>query len=45
MIKCLALYLQNLEGITLWFDVGTDLGSLDRYFDGSNDGNIEILLL
>ena len=26
------------------FDVGTELGSLDGYFDGSNYGNIEILL-
>ena len=28
-------------GITLGIDVGIDLGSLDRSFDGFNDGKLE----
>ena len=27
----------NLDGITLGLNVGTELGSLDGFFDGSND--------
>ena len=45
MVKLLAPYLKNLDGITLWIDVGIELGSLDGYFDGSNDGKLEGLLI
>ena len=37
--------LGNADGITLGFDVGTDLGSSDEPLDSSNDGNLEGLLL
>ena len=36
--------LGNIYVITLGIDVGTQLGSLDGFFDGSNNGNIENLL-
>ena len=35
----------NLYGITLVLNVGTDLGSLDGCFDGSNASKMEVLLL
>ena len=35
--------LGNLDGITLWIYVGTDLGYLDGSYDGSNDGKLEVL--
>ena len=37
--------LGNLYGITLGVDVGIDLVSLDRSFDGSNDDKLEGLFL
>ena len=37
--------LVNVDRITLELDFGTELGSLDEYFDVSNDVNIEGLLL
>ena len=43
--KVLGAVLGNVYGITLRVDVGTYLVSLDRYFDGSNDGKLEVLLL
>ena len=39
--KVLGTKIGNVYGITLELDIGTDLGSLDGYFDASNDGNIE----
>ena len=41
----LVTILANIYGITLGLDVGTYLDSLYRYFDSSNDGNIDRLLL
>ena len=35
----------NVDVITLGLDVGTDMGSLDVSFDGSNDDKREGLLL
>ena len=37
--------LGNVDVITLRIDVGTELGSLDVSFDGSNDRNIEGILI
>ena len=37
--------LVNADGITLRIDDGTDLESLDGSFEGSSDGNIEVLLI
>ena len=37
--------LVNVYGITLGLDIETDIRYLDESFDGSNDGNIEGLLL
>ena len=37
--------LVNLDGVTLWIDVGTYMGSLNGSFDGSNDGMLEGLLI
>ena len=39
--KVLGTKLGNLDVITLGLDVGTELGSLDGYFYGSNDGKLE----
>ena len=36
--------LVNVDTIAFRLDVGTEMGSLDGYFDGSNDVNLEILL-
>ena len=41
----LGTILVNVYGITLRIDFGTELGSLYGYFDGSNDGKLEGLLL
>ena len=35
----------NVYWITLGFDVGIDLGSLDGYFDGSNDNKLGRILI
>ena len=43
--KLLSNILRNVDGITLLFDVVTDLGSLDGSFDGYNYGKPERLLL
>ena len=43
--KCIGTILVNVDIITLGIDVGTELGSLYRSFDGSNYGNLEVLLL
>ena len=43
--KVLVTILRDVDGITLSIDVGTELGSLDRSFDGSNESNHEGLLL
>ena len=40
----LGTILRNADIITLALDIGTYMRSLDLSFDGSNDGNIEILL-
>ena len=37
--------LVNVYGITLGLDVGTELGSLDGLFDGSNYGKLEGLFI
>ena len=37
--------LVNLDGITLGIAVGIELGCLDVFIDGSNDGNLEDLFL
>ena len=36
---------ESREVSTLAIDVGTELGSLDGLFDGSNDGKLEVLLI
>ena len=36
---------RNVYGITIGLDVGTELGSLDRSFDGYNYGKLEGLFL
>ena len=33
--------LGNVDGITLGLNIGTELGPFYRYFDGSNDSNLE----
>ena len=38
--KVLGNILVNVDGITLRLDIGTELGSLDVYFDGYNDDNL-----
>ena len=43
--KVLATILENLDEITLEIDVGTEIGSLDEFFDGLNDRKLEGLLL
>ena len=43
--KVLGTILRNVYGIALAIDDGTELGSLDIYFDGSNDENLEDLLI
>ena len=43
--KVLGTLLENVDGITLRLDVGTELGYLDGPFDGSNDGKLEGLLI
>ena len=37
--------LVNVDGITIWLDVRTELGSLNGFFDGSYDDTIEGLLV
>ena len=39
-VKVLGTILVNIDGITLGLDIGTELGSLDGSFYGSNDGNL-----
>ena len=34
-----------VNGITLGRNVGTEMVILDRYFDGSNGRNVEVLML
>ena len=41
----LGTILGNVDGITPGFDSGTYMAPLDQSFDGSNDDNIEGLLL
>ena len=43
--KLIDTILGSVDGIILEIDVGTYLGSLDGYFGGFNDENIEVLLL
>ena len=43
--KVFVTVLGNVDVITLGFDVGTELGSLDGSFDGPNYGKLEGLLL
>ena len=43
--KVLGNILENIDEITLGLDVGTEMGCLDRPFDGSNYGKFEVLLL
>ena len=42
--KVLSIILVDVDGITFWIDVGTDLVSVDVFFVVSNDGDLEILL-
>ena len=37
--------LGNVHGITLRLHVGTEIGSLDVYYEGYIDGNIKVSLL
>ena len=39
--KVLGTVLGNVDEITLWLDVGTDLGSLYGSFDESNYGKLK----
>ena len=43
--KVLVTILESVYGITLELDVGTYLLSLERCFDGSNDGKLDGLFL
>ena len=43
--KVLVTILGNVYRITIGIDVGRELDSLDGYFYGSNDGNLEGLFL
>ena len=43
--EVLGTILENVDGITVGIDVGTELGNLDVSFDGSNYGKLESLLL
>ena len=43
--KVLVPILGNIDGIRVGFDVGTELSSLDGYFEGSNDDKLEGLLI
>ena len=43
--KVFGTILVNVDRITLRIDIGTDLGSLDVYFDGFNDVKLEVLFL
>ena len=43
--KVLVTISENIYGITLRINVGTDMGSFDISFDGSNDGKVEGLLI
>ena len=43
--KCFVTILGNVDRITLWLNIGTNLGFLDGSFDGSNEGRLEKLLL
>ena len=38
--KVIGTILGNVDGITLRFDFGTEMVSIDVFFDGYNDGNI-----
>ena len=40
MVKCLELYLQNLDIITLGIDIVKEPGFLDGCFDGYNYGKL-----
>ena len=44
-VKMLGTILVNVYGIAVGIDVRTELESLNGYFDGSNYGNIEGLLI
>ena len=43
--KVLIIILVNIDIITIWIDVGTDMGSLDGPIYGSNDSNLEGILI
>ena len=45
IVKCLALYLEIRNWITLGLDIVTELDSLDEPCDSFNDGKLEGLLL
>ena len=40
-IRVLGNILRSVDGITLGHIVGTEVGYLDEFFDGYNDGNLE----
>ena len=44
-VKLIGSIFENVDGITLGLDVGTDIGSIDRPFDISNDGKLEGLFI
>ena len=44
-VNVIGIICGNAYGITLGLDVETELGYLDVYFDGSNYGKLECLLL
>ena len=43
--KLLGTILGNVDGITLELDVGIEMGSLYRSFDGDDDNKLEGILL
>ena len=43
--KVFSTIIGNVDGINLWNEFGTYIGSLDKSLDGSNDGTIKKLLL
>ena len=44
-VKLIGTILRHIYGITLAIDIGTELGSVDWSFDGTNDGKLDVLLL
>ena len=45
VVKSFCTILGNVDKITLWLDIGTELGFLDGSFDGSNEGKLDVLFI